>query len=279
MLAITYHMFYFTDFANVKYQFIMGYSFVFTLCAILFVNIFKMLHNTFEGWLSERRKMANQKAYEKAYNDWVFIQINGKRLRKEAREKARLEKIERAKKAMQMFKDSDLITKLKADILKRQEEKKKQDSMANIKNALGGFFNKNSTKDGGKGNAMAALFAKKPDSPKIKQNPKMNMLQLSLKKKLDLTKINETAGEDGTARGIFDPIKEQKKKERVDAAKNEFDLAFKNLFAKNESDSEEVELTEEDIELNKLIASLSFLDRNNYRKNIGLVKKLIKMDK
>jgi len=100
-----------------------------------------------------------------------------------------------------------------------------------------------------------------------------------LKKKLDLTKINETAGEEGTARGIFDPIKEQKKKERVDAAKNEFDLAFKNLFAKNESDSEEVELTEEDIELNKLIASLSFLDRNNYRKNIDLVKKLIKMDK
>jgi len=77
---------------------------------------------------------------------------------------------------MQMFQDSDLITNLKADILKRQEEKKKQDSMSNIKNALGGFFNKKSTKDGGKGNAMAALFAKKPDSPKIKQNPKMNML-------------------------------------------------------------------------------------------------------
>jgi hypothetical protein len=39
-----------------------------------------------------------------------------------------------------------------------------------------------------------------------------------------------------------------------------------------------VELTEEEIELNKLIASLSFLDRATYRKNADLVKKYNQMD-
>ena len=119
MIAITYHMFYFTDFANMGEQFTMGYSFVFTLCAILLVNAAKMGHNSFMQSQSARRKLANQKAYEKAYNDWVEFQISGKANRKTDREQKRLQKLERADKAMKAFKSTAMVLNLKKDILKR----------------------------------------------------------------------------------------------------------------------------------------------------------------
>ena len=86
MLVITYHMFYFTEYVDMNIQFTMGYSFVFTLLAILMVNVIKMGHNSFKQSMSARRKLANQKAYEKVYNDWVEFQISGKKQRKEDRE-------------------------------------------------------------------------------------------------------------------------------------------------------------------------------------------------
>ena len=74
----------------------MGYSFVLTLCLILLINVLKMAHNSILQFLSTRRKAANQKAYEKAYNDWVEFQMAEKKKRKEDREKMRLEKIEKS---------------------------------------------------------------------------------------------------------------------------------------------------------------------------------------
>ena len=68
------------------------------------------------------------------------------------------------------------------------------------------------------------------------------------------------------------------KETQRDIAKNEFDLAFQKLFEKDDDSETEVELTEEEIELNKFIASLSFLDRATYRKNADLVKKYKQMD-
>lgn len=50
------------------------------------------------------------------------------------------------------------------------------------------------------------------------------------------------------------------------------------MFAKDEDSESEVELTEEEIELNKLIASLSFLDRATYRNNAELMKKYSQMN-
>lgn len=50
------------------------------------------------------------------------------------------------------------------------------------------------------------------------------------------------------------------------------------MFAKEEDSESEVELTEEEIELNKLIASLSFLDRATYRNNAELMKKYSQMN-
>lgn len=74
----------------------MGYSFVFTLCAILLVNAGRMAINSVQQSLSARRKAANQKAYEKAYNDWVELMISNKANRKTDREKKRVDKLQRA---------------------------------------------------------------------------------------------------------------------------------------------------------------------------------------
>lgn len=126
MVGITYHMFYFTDYADINRQFTMGYSFVFTLCAILLVNAGRMAINSVQQSLSARRKAANQKAYEKAYNDWVELMISNKANRKTDREKKRVDKLQRAEKAMKKFKESALVMNLKKDILKRQNLLNKQ---------------------------------------------------------------------------------------------------------------------------------------------------------
>jgi len=104
----------------------MGYSFVFTLCAILLVNAGRMAINSVQQSLSARRKAANQKAYEKAYNDWVELMISNKANRKTDREKKRVDKLQRAEKAMKKFKESALVMNLKKDILKRQNLLNKQ---------------------------------------------------------------------------------------------------------------------------------------------------------
>ena len=159
----------------------MGYSFVFTLVAILMVNVIKMAHNSMIQSLSARRKAANQKAYEKAFNDWVEFQVAGKKNRKGDREKKRLEKLERAEKAMKAFKSSALIMNLKKDIdqKKKLAALKEKEAAKKAAGALDQLLSQTSN-----GNGLDLLA---PPKPKIRSNSKANILKLSLDKKLDLT--------------------------------------------------------------------------------------------
>ena len=174
MLGITYHMFYFTDYVNMSNQFTMGYSFVLTLCAILLVNVARMAINSLQQTLSARRKLANQKAYEKAYNDWLVIQISNKKNRKEDREQKRLDKLARSEKAMKLLRESVLINDLKKDIRKQQNLLNKQNEAKKDGGALSQLFSQTSL---GKG---LDLFAQKPQ--KKMKNSKADMLKLTLHK-------------------------------------------------------------------------------------------------
>lgn len=83
VVGLSYTMLTFTNWVDLRTQFDMGYGFVMVLVFILFINVINMVRKTILESISNRRKRANQKAYEEAYRAYA--------------EKMRVERIERRK--------------------------------------------------------------------------------------------------------------------------------------------------------------------------------------
>ena len=71
IIILSYHLFCFTDFVEVKYQFPMGVSFVAFFLLIFLVNLSFMSNNVYKRCLSKKRKKRYQKAYEARFAHFI----------------------------------------------------------------------------------------------------------------------------------------------------------------------------------------------------------------
>ena len=73
VVILSYHLMTFTHFLNdVATQFMMGYSFIFALCLVLFLNVAYMIRNQIKRFFSARRKAENQKLYEAKFKCFYY---------------------------------------------------------------------------------------------------------------------------------------------------------------------------------------------------------------
>ena len=79
IIILCYHMFLFDNFipkTDINTIFIMGYSFVFWIGEILFVNIFILFFDILNEQKNKRAKAKKQEAYEKIFKEFQKMQTN-----------------------------------------------------------------------------------------------------------------------------------------------------------------------------------------------------------